>query len=170
MRAAVLLTLASSAGARILNIAEHGAVPSDTTDATAWANGGVLNATFALMQPGDTLLIPNGTWFLYGGIWARDLVNATVVIDGTLKFADNRQEWPKTTSGSQRNCIQIDNVDGLTITSSSIGTLDGNGAKWWGAIKYLIYSEDRPKLLEVNNGTRILVEKIHFKDSPYWTT
>lgn len=167
---ALVIGLAGSATARVISIVDHGAVAGDASDKVAWANGGVLNATLALMAPGDTLIVPNGMWHLYGGILAQGLVNATIVIEGTLKFADDRSKWPKDKRNRQRNCIQLDDVAGLTLTSSTGGTLDGSGAKWWGAIKYLIYQEDRPKILEVNNGTGIVVERLHFKDPPYWTT
>merc|ERR1712070_672435 len=44
------------------------------------------------------------------------------------------------------------------------------GEKWWGAIKYLIHQEDRPRILEIYNSTRILIEYINFIQPPYWTT
>merc|ERR1712232_1008885 len=50
------------------------------------------------------------------------------------------------------------------------GTLDGNGARWWGVpgIGYLYRGEDRPRLLRIR-GKRWLIEKLFLKDSPYWT-
>ena len=42
--------------------------------------------------------------------------------------------------------IVIEDSVGLTLTSSGVGTLDGNGAKWWGVpgVGYLTRGKNRP--------------------------
>ena len=59
----------------------------------------------------------------------------------------------------------MDNISDVIFTSSGIGTLNGNGEKWWGipGIGYLIREENRPKLLEIANSHKILVERLLFK-------
>ena len=46
--------------------------------------------------------------------------------------------------------------------------IDGNGRGWWGAVEYLLIGENRPRLLHIYNSTRLLVERLLLKDSPYW--
>jgi polygalacturonase len=50
-----------------------------------------------------------------------------------------------------------------------LGTFDGQGKEWWGAIKYLKNGEDRPRILSIDGSKNIIVENLLFKDSPFWT-
>ena len=69
----------------------------------------------------------------------------------------------------RQKAILLENARGLTLTSGGAGTVDGNGAAWWGAIQYLLHREDRPKLLTIQNATDVLVEDWHFRQSAYHT-
>lgn len=55
------------------------------------------------------------------------------------------------------------------FTSSGTGTIDGNGAGWWGYISYLEIAENRPRLLRIEDSAKLLIEHLLLKDSPYWT-
>ena len=57
-------------------------------------NTRALNAALAALHPGDTLLIPNKTYYLAGGVRADGLHNVTVQLDGTLSFLPGRAGWP----------------------------------------------------------------------------
>ena len=67
--------------------------------------------------------------------------------------------------------FHLTNVDNITFTSSTVGTLDGQGLKWWGfpGIGYLHYGENRPRLFNIEKSSNILVENMFFLNSPYWT-
>ena len=71
-----------------------GAKPSDTSLATAWHNGGLLNATLRNLTSGDVLVIPNKTFTLLGGIEADGLKHVIIQVDGTLDFLDNLKAAP----------------------------------------------------------------------------
>ena len=49
----MMLALAISTNASLLNFLEVGALPNDLSDIAAWHNGRLLNETLALLQPGD---------------------------------------------------------------------------------------------------------------------
>ena len=49
----LLMMLAISTKASLLNFLEVGALPNDLSDIAAWHNGRLLNETLALLQPGD---------------------------------------------------------------------------------------------------------------------
>ena len=49
----LLMILAISTKASLLNFLEVGALPNDLSDIAAWHNGRLLNETLALLQPGD---------------------------------------------------------------------------------------------------------------------
>lgn len=97
----------------------------------------VLNSTLNSLRPGDIFLVPNQTFHLLGGIRAVGVMNVTIQIDGTLSFSDDRETWPVDASGGVLPCLRFDDIENVVFTSSGKGTLNGNGQKWWGAIKFL---------------------------------
>ena len=143
--------------------------------ASASNNTADLNVALATLLPGDTLSIPNSTFWLTGGVRSTGLVNVTLRLDGTLRFLAERKGWPVEACAHDHNktCVQkailIANARGLTLTSAGAGMVDGNGAAWWGYLNYLRYAEDRPKLLTIQNATDVLVERWHFRQSAYHT-
>eukprot|EP00937_MAST-01D_sp_MAST-1D-sp2_P002275 g2275.t1 len=161
---------------------DRGAVPDDKSAGAS--NTRSLNAALASLAPGDTLAISNKTFWVAGGVRGTDLHSVTIQLDGTLSFLPGRKGWP-TQPRSQcdliplqpktnaTECVQeaifFANSTGLTLTSSGAGTLYGSGESWWGYIKYLVHSEDRPRLFALLNATDVLVEKWRFVQSPYWT-
>ncbi len=85
--------------------------------------------------------------------------------------------------------MSFSNMTDFTITSSApptpgargadagahngAGMIDGKGQKWWGfpGIGYLERGENRPRLVHLNGPSRnVKIERIFFKDPPYWTT
>jgi polygalacturonase len=155
----------------VFNFSEEGGVASKNDIETEWANGRLMNQTFSQLEPGDTFLIPNETYSVMGGIFAHNLENVTIQLDGTLSFSRNIKHWPLKDGGRVLECLHFVNTTNLIITSSGTGTLEGNGAVWWGFpfIGYLIRLENRPKIMKITNASNTLVENIHFRNSPYWT-
>ena len=153
----------------IINFELIGGIPDDVTYDVSVLNGKLLNATINSLVPGDLLLIPNRTYSLVGGILASGLKNVTFQIEGTLSFTNDRETWPVDASGKVLECIQLENISDIIFTSSGTGTLNGNGEAWWGALNYLKYQENRPRLMHIIHSKNILVEHILFKNSPFWT-
>jgi hypothetical protein len=87
---------------------------------------------------------------------------------GTLNFTSDRETWPKNANGDVLECIYLENLENVLFTSSGTGTLNGNGRPWWGALKFLKYEEDRPRLFHMKKTKNIIVENLLFLDSPFW--
>jgi hypothetical protein len=176
--ALIVVLLFTTTSATVYDLEKLGAVADDGSNySLMYHNADVLNVTLQKgLTAGDTLIVPNKTFHMYGGILASGLRNVTIQIDGTIKFATDltiqklRKAWPTSSDGKVMDCIALEDIEDVIFTSSGTGTLDGNGHKWWGAINYALYSENRPKILKIKDSARLLVEKIHFLDSPYWTT
>ena len=168
--ACVTLAVASIFGsATLIDFEAIGAVAEDSTYKTALANGNLLNDTINALVPGDVLFISNKTFSITGGIKAAGLRNITFQIDGTLSFSDDRETWPVKDNGDVEECILFTDIEDIKFTSSGTGTLNGNGKAWWGAINFLKYQENRPRLMHIIGSKNVLVEHLLFKDSPYWT-
>jgi hypothetical protein len=154
---------------RILNFEDLGAKPFDKTYETALANGNLFNATLNAIQPGDIFFIPHKTFHVSGGIKARGIHDFTVKIDGTLAFIDDRDTWPTRDDGHVEECIYLEDIENVIFTSSGKGVIDGNGKAWWGAIKFLKFQENRPRIIHIKGSKNVLVERLQLKNSPYWT-
>eukprot|EP01032_Pedospumella_encystans_P026535 gene26535-29981_t len=166
---AVLAVAGHFGSATIYNFEALGARPHNSSYAIAEANGRLLNDTINKLVPGDTLFISNKTFAVTGGIKADGLRNITFRIDGTLSFNDDRETWPVKENGDVEECILFTNIEDIIFTSSGTGTLNGNGKAWWGAIQFLKFQENRPRLMHIIGSKNVLVEHLLFKDSPYWT-
>ena len=83
----------------VYDIQAGGAIPGNSSVAAMWATGAVINATLAALQPHDTLLVPDGIFHTFGGLYAAGLQDATIQIDGTLRFAggEHRKECGRAT-------------------------------------------------------------------------
>ena len=127
-----------------------------------------MNRSLALLKPGDGLLVPNKTFHLMGGIVAPNLTSVTLRIDGTLAFSTDISSWPTLDGKRVLDCLLFAGGMNITITSSGVGTLNGNGAAWWGVpgIGYLVRGENRPKLIHFLRARRILVERLNLINSP----
>lgn len=97
MKSAVLalLALISSSAAVTYDFEKQGGVRDKDDLDTSWANGRLLNETLASLVPGDTLVFPNATFTLMGGIKCDGLQDVTISFDGTIVFKDDIDAWPK---------------------------------------------------------------------------
>ena len=154
----------------------HG-VPDDDSYETSLINGAKFNETLRKLRRGDTLLFPNKTFHMMGGIIGLDLTNVTLVFDGILVFTKHITRWPRKGPGKNAevlDCMHFNNVRDVTFTSShgpNGGQILGNGELWWGfpGIGYLARGENRPKLMVVSNSENVLFENISLRNSPYWS-
>jgi len=172
MKMFTAIFLLAMARCDIINFQDQGAVPDDSSLNTALKNGEVLNLTLASLVPGDVLLISNKTFHLMGGIIASNLSSVTLYIGGTLAFAGSHEginHWPRDSQGHVLECLSFKNISNVTFTSDGQGTLDGQGSYWWGVLGYIKYRENRPRILTIADSEDILIEKLMFRNSPYWT-
>lgn len=107
--------------------ADAGAIADLDDLNTSWHNGRLLNESLAALESGDTLLVPNKTFTLMGGIYASGLDSVTIRIDGVLSFAGSAQallQWPRSgpgvgpKGGKVLQCMQFDDMKNVTITSA----------------------------------------------------
>lgn len=159
----------------IINFELLGAIPNEESYEIALYNGNLFNKTINNLQNGDIFVIPgpkNKTFSLTGGLITENLTNIKWILNGNIKFNDNRDKWPKQNNGKLMNCIYLINLNNFTISSDNKdkGTLDGNGKRWWGSIKYLEYQGDRPRLLHIKNSKNVLIEKVSYLFIKYLIT
>jgi polygalacturonase len=175
---AFALLLAGVSGLTVDFIA-MGAVADDETLSTCEQNTKVFVEVMAGagLTYGDTFVIPGKTFCMQGGIELDGLRGFTVQIDGELLFQDDRDSWPKDEeTGRVKEAILMRDIHDMTFTSSEEnvaagkkGVLNGQGRKWWGAIRMLTHGEDRPRLWHIIKSSNIHVEHLLLLDSAYWS-
>lgn len=173
LRSAVVLALvsASSVFAETVDLEQLGAKAEDSSEAVELSNGKLLTATLGKLRPGDRLLIPDKTFHVMGGIEVTNLTDVVIQLDGTLMFSSKTKVWPRTSTGGVLPCMHFMNLRNVTFTSGNPrGTIDGQGAAWWGFIRYLEQEENRPRLFQMTGAKDVLIEHLLLKNSPYWTT
>lgn len=157
----------------MVNFSDAGGIADNDSLAVQWINADLLNITLQTLQQGATLII-EGKYFSMGGIYANDLTDVTILLDGEIVFSANTAQWPRGPDGRVLECIELWNPSNVTFTSSEVGggVLDGRGWAWWHlpAIGYLIHTEDRPRLLRIYFGTNILMENWLLLNPAYWAT
>ena len=187
----VVLSLFVSSHAKTFDfIKDFNGIIGDDSLATSQHNGAAFNTSFNTLKPNDILIIPTGNFYTMGGIIGRNLHNITISLDGTLTLSKDKKHWPRLGPGDKGQVMEFMhfyNVTDFTITSSQlptagargqnagnngIGLIEGNGPTWWGipGVGYLELGENRPRLLNIESGKNIKIERIFFKDPPYWTT
>lgn len=173
-RAFFLLVVVSAA---VVNIEDVGIVKCkkttfkscDTSTKQAFKNTALMNTTLASLAPGDTLLVPNKTFLMMGGIYASNLSDITLQIEGTLLFSDDCDHWPTETGKKMPlTAMTFEHTTNFLITSNGTGTFDGNGAAWWGipGIGYLVRGKNRPPMLAVRYATDFVLEHILISQAP----
>jgi len=158
-----------------------GAIADDNSLNVQLRNGHLLNITISnssTFPPGSTLYIPPKVFNLMGGIISKGLHNVTIELAGTLKFSFDVGLWPRNNStGKVLDSLDFRNVSDFKITNGAsststpnipishknLGIIDGQGGSWWDIpwsdkFGYLKNKNDRPRLLNIEGGLRMVIE------------
>lgn len=136
----------------------------------------------AAKSGGGVIIVPKGT-FLISSIFFKQGTHLHLEKGAVLKGSDDISNYPvmKTRMEGQTvnyfpALINADGLDGFTI--SGIGTLNGNGLRFWKAFwkrrewnpKCTNMDEMRPRIIYISNSKNIQIEDITVKNSPFWST
>ncbi|KAJ3321036.1 hypothetical protein HDV06_004695 [Boothiomyces sp. JEL0866] len=145
---------------------------NDNTVGVAQQNSNALaQQIYASNNSDSTLLIPHGTYYLAGPIRIENVVNLKIELQAELIFLSYKSGYPYNNGYS--DLMTFDNCDNIEIIGNN-GKLDGSGYDWWFASisfafgKKLIQSDDRPKLLNFQQSSNIVLTNLYLKNSPFW--
>ncbi|HEX4056036.1 MAG TPA: glycoside hydrolase family 28 protein [Tepidisphaeraceae bacterium] len=151
---------------KTFDIADFGAVGGGKTlNTTAFRNA----VAACAKAGGGTVAVPSRT-FLTGPFSLSSNVDLRLAAGSTILFTDNPADLTVTASGFE-NDISAENCHDIAITGS--GTIDGNGSYFWRNFvgpKNDPYDDPwmphRPRLIALNNCTRVLVQGVTLTNSP----
>jgi polygalacturonase len=123
---------------------------------------------------GGTVYIPAGR-FVVGTLWMRR--NITLYLDsGATLLGDSNPDsyplWRTQWEGPNSRSVHAPLIagEGLTnITITGRGVIDGRGQTWWQAFDQGKLANPRPHLVRLVDCRDVLIEGIHFVNSPRWT-
>lgn len=95
-------------------------MPGKSDRDTERANRRKLNAGLESLEMGDTLFIQNKTYHVMGGVYAENLFNVTLQIEGTLEWSQHTSYWPKNEDGKVQPCLYFDRCSRLSITAKGV--------------------------------------------------
>ena len=161
---------------KVLDFSSLGATADDMSLTVCEANAQIFQDALNALTYGDMFVVPGSVYCVQGGIEVKGMRGGTVRIDGELRFQDDRDAWPKNEDGTVKEAIMMYDIEDVVFTSSpenaaagKRGILNGQGRKWWGAIRMLKHGEDRPRLWHIIKSKNIHIEYLLLLDSAYWS-
>jgi polygalacturonase len=173
----VFFTAQIWASEKIVDVTTIGAISDGTTLNTNALQKAIDDCS---AKRGCTLLFPKGV-FLTGAIFLKKGVNLHLAEGAVLKGTTNRKDYPKSDTRIEGHfepwlpaLINADGIDNLRITGS--GTFDGNGVPFWEDFwarrkenpKTTNVDVERPRLMFIQNSTKVKISGVTFKDSGFW--
>jgi polygalacturonase len=166
---------------RVLDVTEHGVIGDGLQDDTV-----ALQQILDSVPPHSIVLVPAGRVVITGPLTLRES-DFAFQIDGKLQAWDVtaailEEIWPTLpplpTYGSSEDAghwlqyqalIYATNVTNLQITGT--GVIDGKGGPWWDAFQHnnSLLKAGRPNLIQIVNSSRIEIDSVELRDSPFWT-
>ena len=125
----IVCQITSTESFKLIDFEALGGIPETFDEKVAWHNGELMNTTLGSLKPGETLVVPNKTFYLMGGVKVVGLNSATFQLDGTLRFSKDIHSWPRTPSGKLIPAMYFENIANITFTSSGQGQWDGQVCK-----------------------------------------
>lgn len=153
-----------------LNVAHAGAPADGSAPATAFiqraidqcGNGG-----------GGTVFLPAGR-YVSGTLWLRS--NVTLHLDsGAVILGDTDPSafpiWSTQWEGPSAQRVHAPLIAGEGLTNIALvgrGLIDGRGQTWWDAFNSGKMPDTRPQLVRLVDCRDILIDGLHFANSPRW--
>lgn len=133
-------------------------------------------------EGGGVIVIPKGT-YLSGALFFKANTHLHLVEGGKLKGSDDISHYPKLPSRMEGQnldyfaaLVNAYNVDGFTI--SGLGTIDGNGLKFWEAFwqrraenpQCTNLEVSRPRLVFIWNSDNVQVQDVRLQNAGFWSS
>jgi len=124
---------------------------------------------------GGKVIVPFGR-YQTGPLFLKSNIELHLCAGAILSFSDDPADYPVVESRWEgvhqkvyASCIYAENAENISVTG--MGTLDGQGKKWWRLFKEKssILVHPRPKLISFHNCRKVKIQNISLKSSPSWT-
>ncbi|GJM97132.1 hypothetical protein PR202_ga14036 [Eleusine coracana subsp. coracana] len=161
-----------------VTITEFGAVGDGVTLNTKAFQNAIFYLNSFADKGGAQLFVPAGRW-LTGSFSLISHLTLSLDKDAVIIGSPDSFHWPvidplpsygrgREFPGSRhRSLIFGSNLTDVIITGAN-GTIDGQGAIWWGWFHNHTLNYTRPHLVELMYSTNVVISNLTFKNSPFW--
>eukprot|EP01059_Diplonema_ambulator_P035648 TRINITY_DN8493_c0_g1_i1.p1 TRINITY_DN8493_c0_g1~~TRINITY_DN8493_c0_g1_i1.p1 ORF type:complete len:453 (+),score=154.26 TRINITY_DN8493_c0_g1_i1:39-1361(+) len=136
-----ILAFAALAAGKELSIVDFGA---DMGDRVGFVNTNALQAAFGNATAADLVVVPEGDWYMLGGITASNRTKLNFQLRGWIRAVPSLENWPKNANGDYATFIEFTD---LSLNMTGPGGIDGQGEKWWDIWILDPPHESRPNLV-----------------------
>ncbi|OIW12531.1 hypothetical protein TanjilG_04695 [Lupinus angustifolius] len=184
----IIVILVSECGAlqyQAMNCRKHSAVLTDfgavgdgKTSNTKAFKTAITNLSQYAKDGGALLVVPPGKW-LTGSFNLTSHFTLFLQKDAVILGSQDESEWPSlpilpsygrgrdAPAGRFSSLIFGTNLTDVIITGNN-GTIDGQGAYWWGKFKKKELTLTRPYMIEIMYSTQIQISNLTLVNSPSW--
>ncbi|TVU43890.1 hypothetical protein EJB05_03310 [Eragrostis curvula] len=161
-----------------VTITEFGAVGDGVTLNTKAFQNAIFYLNSFADKGGAQLFVPAGRW-LTGSFSLISHLTLSLDKDAVIIGSPDSSHWPvidplpsygrgrELPGNRHRSLIFGSNLTDVIITGAN-GTIDGQGAIWWGWFHNHTLNYTRPHLVELMYSTNVVISNLTFKNSPFW--
>ncbi|KAJ1292875.1 hypothetical protein BS78_01G023800 [Paspalum vaginatum] len=161
-----------------VTITEFGAVGDGVTLNTKAFQNAIFYLNSFADKGGAQLFVPAGRW-LTGSFNLISHLTLSLDKDAVIIGSPDSYDWPvidplpsygrgrELPGKRHQSLIFGSNLTDVIITGAN-GSIDGQGAIWWGWFHDHTLNYTRPHLVELMYSTKIVISNLTFKDSPFW--
>ena len=163
---ALLVAPASLRAVNVISIDSYGAVANDSSvDAAVGNSRAITNALLKAAQ-GDAVLVPRySQYYIFSSVVSDVADDIQLWIEGELIAHSNITAWPYE-GNNYLHILEIQNCRGFILTGKSLGSIRGQGYKWWVETVFNFIDKERPKMVKMQNCTDVIVEDLRVYNSP----
>ncbi|OVA00188.1 Glycoside hydrolase [Macleaya cordata] len=159
-------------------LTEFGGIGDGKTSNTKAFKAAIDHLSKFASDGGGQLIIPPGKW-LTGSFNLTSNFTLYLHKDAIILGSEEESEWPDlpvlpsygrgrdAPGGRYSSLIFGTNLTDVVITGDN-GTINGQGAIWWGKFKKKELDKTRPYLIEIMHSDQIQISNLTLLDSPSW--
>ncbi|RLN15843.1 putative polygalacturonase [Panicum miliaceum] len=161
-----------------VTITEFGAIGDGVTLNTKAFQNAIFYLNSFADKGGAQLFVPAGKW-LTGSFGLISHLTLSLDKDAVIIGSPDSSDWPvvdplpsygrgRELPGKRHQSLIFGSYLTDVIITGANGTIDGQGAIWWGWFHNHTLNYTRPHLVELMYSTNVVISNLTFKNSPFW--
>lgn len=148
---------------RTVTVDSYGAIANDSSVEAAIKNSQSISMALQNATPGSVVLVPKYSVYYIFSVSVSGINSVELRVEGTLIAISNITAWP-ISGDNYQNVLHFSNCSELTLTG--LGTIDGQGYRWWVELLFNFIPHNRPHLVYLDNCVSVVVENLTLRNSP----
>lgn len=160
-----LLACCSVSAIEVHSIDSYGAVANDSSVEAAVKNSRAISDAFKAATKGSAVAVPQHSKYYMFAASVSNVEQVQLWIEGEIIAHDNITAWPNDGKNYQ-NMLEFNNCNDILVTGRNTGVVRGQGFKWWVEFLFGFITSTRPTLLQMNDCSDVVIEKLQLYNGP----